>query len=281
MIKKYFINKFITSIILGANSGIIYALIGSSSTFNLYLYDNNIGLATIGLLSLRLLPYSFKYLWAPIIDNVNIKIFDNDFGQRKMWIISMQILLIIMISLIGFIDIGKNFNIVCILSIIIAFLSASYDIAMEAYRIELFQRDELKSGSFSNIIGFRFGLLATSAGGVYLSSLIDWQYIFLGAAILIIPCMLVILYSRDDRRVTKGENIQFNSILKHYFIQPIKSLYKIPNFYTIIIAIACYKLSDYYIDNMLLNFFVDIGYSREQIASIVKTISIIAGICGT
>ncbi|MFN7039174.1 MAG: AmpG family muropeptide MFS transporter [Alphaproteobacteria bacterium] len=272
--------KLIVSLILGLNSGLSYALIGS--TFTAYLHDYNVDLALIGLLSIRTIPYSFKYIWAPFIDNTSFSFFPKNFGQRKTWIITTQLLLIISILGISSLNPISNFKSVCVITFIIAFLAATYDIAMEAYRIELFEKDDLNRGSLANMLGFRIGLIASGAGGLYLSYFLGWSWVFVITAILIIPCMLMILSSKDERILEKTYKINNIKIwFEEYFIKPFMALFRVPNFYLIALTIASYKLSDNYLDTMLIPFLKEIGYSKTQIATIAKAIGIMASIFGT
>lgn len=271
------LRNLLTSLFLGLNSGLCYALIGS--TFTAYLHDNHINLAIIGLLSCRLLPYSFKYLWAPFVDNLNISIFPKDFGQRKMWIISAQILLMIAIFSLGFVDIKDNFKFVFVLSFIIALLAATHDIAMEAFRIELFNKEYMHKASLANLIGFRIGLIITGAGGLFISHFIAWNYIFMIAASLILPCIWFV-YRSKDMRVIDNPKINITMWSKKFLLEPLLVLFKIPNFMLTISVIAFYKLSDNYLDTMLIPFLSEIGYSKIQIASVVQTMSIGASITG-
>jgi PAT family beta-lactamase induction signal transducer AmpG len=271
--------RLLTSLILGVNSGISYALLGS--TFTTYLKDNNISLVIIGLLSLRLMPYSFKYLWSPFVDSMNIKLFPANFGQRKSWLIATQILLIISISSLGLLDINKYFYSVCTIAFATSFLAATYDIAMEAFRIEIFQHD-INKGTLFNVLGFRIGLIASGAGGLFLSSIIEWRLVFFILAALILPCIFIVSRSQDTRNISKEFKLNnFIPWFKQDFLQPFAVLFKLPHFYLIILIIGFYKLSDGYLDTMLIPFLLDIGYSKGEIATVAKTMGTCATVIGT
>jgi len=279
------VNRFFIAFIISINSGISFALL--TSIFTTYLKDNNIDLVTIGILSLRMTPYSFKYLWAPIVEGYKINIFPYRFGQRKSWLLTMQFLLIILITSLSFINVKQNITLFCFLAFVISFISATYDIAMEAFRIELFEKQELNKGTFFNILGFRMGRVLTAAGGVYLSLVIDWQIIYLIIASLIIPCMFIIYFSKDSRDIKNNDLItqNFGSWFKKKFLLPFILLYRKKNFTLIMIMIAFYKLSDGYIDTMLIPFLIEIGHSKAEIATIVKVIgtgfTILGTLCGS
>jgi PAT family beta-lactamase induction signal transducer AmpG len=268
-----------TSSVIGINSGLSYALL--VSTFTAYLADNNIELAMIGFLSLRTLPYSFKYLWSPLVDSLHIKPFAYHFGQRKSWLITTQICLIISIITMGLIDIKAHLYLVCLMAFITAFLAATYDIAMEAYRIELLTTKKNSDINSFNVLGFRIGFLISGAFGLYLSSFMEWKWVFIIIASCIIPCMIVVFYSTDEREHIPAHHVN----LKHWFREnvsiPFSLIFKIPKFYLILLVISFYKVSDNYVDTMLIPFLMEMGYSKLDIAGISRSIGMIATIAGT
>jgi PAT family beta-lactamase induction signal transducer AmpG len=278
---KGFVNRFFISFIISINSGLGLALL--TSIFTTYLRDNQIDLVTIGILSLRMTPYSLKYFWAPFVENSRISIFKNSFGQRKSWLLTCQFLLFISIITIGFIDVKNHLFLFCFMAFVVSFLSATYDIAMEAFRIELFKKQDLNRGILHNILGFRFGLLCTAAGGIYLSLLLPWNVVYLIIAMLIIPCMLIIYHSEDKRKI-KDDFISpknFREWLNKMFLIPFSLLARKKHFTIMFIIILFYKLSDGYIDAMLIPFLMDIGHSKSEIASITKVLGMIFAVAGT
>ncbi|MEI6187913.1 MAG: MFS transporter [Alphaproteobacteria bacterium] len=271
--------KLLTSSVIGINSGLSYALL--VSTFTAYLADNNIQLAMIGFLSLRTIPYSFKYLWSPFVDTMHIKTFSRNFGQRKSWLIATQACLIISIVAMGLIDIKKYLYLVCFLSFVTAFLAATYDIAMEAYRVEILKTNNSIDINSFNVLGFRIGFLISGAFGLYLSAFVEWKWVFITIASCMLPCMLVVFFSIDDLK----HQPTHHSNLKHWFRKnvttPFLLLFKMQNFYLVALVVSFYKLSDGYVDTMLIPFLLETGFSKLDIAGISKTIGMISTIVGT
>ncbi len=274
-------NRFFISFIISINSGLGLALL--TSIFTTYLKDNQIDLVTIGILSLRMTPYSFKYFWAPFVENSRIPIFKNSFGQRKSWLLTCQFLLVISIVFIAFIDVKKHLLLFCFMAFLISLLSATYDIAMEAFRIELFKKHDLNLGILNSILGFRFGLLCCAAGGIYLSSILPWNLAYLLIAALIIPCMFVIYLSEDERKIkTKPiEAKNFKDWFNKMFLIPFALLARKKHFALMLVVILFYKLSDGYVDAMLIPFLMDIGHSKTEIASITKVVGMGFAVGGT
>lgn len=241
-----------------------------------------IPLITIGFLTIRALPYHSKPLWAPIIDNVGLPFFSNNFGHRKSWILVLQCALIISIISLGLLDITTNFALVVFVIVITAVLAATHDTAMDAYRIELFASTQEARGTAFVIYGFRGGLFASGVLGLYLSSLIGWQWTFITMALLIIPSMVIVFLSKDHKKTPpRPKHIHFNHWLKDSFLKPLEALRKIPNFYIIIALIGFYKLSDGYLDSMLMPFLMDLGFSKPEIATYATPVMILAGLLGT
>jgi PAT family beta-lactamase induction signal transducer AmpG len=278
MVKVIF-KKLLTSSIIGINSGLSYALL--VSTFTAYLADNNIQLATIGILSLRTIPYSFKYIWSPFVDTLHIKIFPKNFGQRKSWLLATQICLIISITAMGLIDIQKHLYLVCFLSLVTAFLAATYDIVMEAYRAEILKPNKSVDIISFNVLGFRIGFLISGAFGLYLSAFVEWKWVFITIASCMLPCMLVVFFSVDN---LKHKTVQYSNP-EHWFKKnvttPFLLLFRMKNFYLIALVVSFYKLSDGYVDTMLIPFLLETGFSKLDIAGISKTIGMISTIVGT
>ena len=262
-------NLFIATII-GINSGLCFALL--VSTFTAYLTFNNVALELLGFLSLRTIPYSFKFFWSPLVDSFHIGIFPKSFGQRKSWMISMQFCLIIAIILMGYIDINQHLYLACFVAFLTSILAATYDIAMDAFRIEFFKAKANLNSLV--IIGFRLGFLLASALALYLSTLVEWKYVFLFVACCIIPCIFVVYHIKEDRQ--HKEVIYRNK--EHWFrenmVAPFAILVKMPNFYIILLVILFYKMSDGYLSAMLIPFLVQVGFDRVDISLISETIGL-------
>ncbi len=272
--------NLLTALVLGINSGLIYALLGSTMTA--YLTDMKIELVTIGFLTLRMMPYSLKYIWAPGVDSLKLNFFPAHFGQRKSWIMSMQILLVILIASLGLIDPSLNLPLFFCMVFVTAFVAATYDIAMDAYRIELFKKAVSSQGNSFVMLGWRIGLITSAAFGLYLSAFVSWNWVFIILAAFIFPCIAVVYFSEETRVFASSPKaFTFKIWYKEHFVQPFKSFIKLPDFYMIILLIAFYKMSDGYLEAMLIPFLREIGFSKTEIATLSNTTAIFASICGT
>ena len=229
-----------------------------------------------------MLPYSLKYLWSPVIDSFSSPFLPARLGQRKGWMLLMQISMLCLIPILGFLNPIKHLYAFVFVLLLIAIIAATFDIALEAYRIELFQDDKKRASATSyNIFGFRIGLILSGAVGISLSSFVQWKYVFCIISILIIPCMFVIYNSIDESKIDQKSYTSFRQWFSENCISPLLELKNRAHFYKIVLLIACYKLSDGFLDVMLLPFLIKIGYSKTQIASSVKLWGIIAAFIGT
>ena len=270
----------LSALTMGVNSGIVYAFLVSTTTA--YFKDAGISIVIIGFLSIKTAPYSFKYLWSPFVDSYNIKLFPRNFGLRKSWIISMQFILFISIGSFGYINVENNIYLLVISLVFIGFIGATYDIAMEAYRIELFSKRKAGIGNAFAVYGFRIGFIISGIFGLFLSTLMEWKYVFFILSLFILPCIILVYFS-DDKSQYKEEDkkLNYKAWLSNKFVEPIKILMTIPRFGLVLTTIAFYKVGDAYLDAMSIPFLMDIGYSKNVIAGVAKSCGIIGVIIGT
>lgn len=269
------INKYLIAFTMGLSSGITYALL--TSTLVAYMQDFGISLTTIGLLSLCSLPYSLKCVLAPFVDNVHLIFFSRNFGQRKEWMFLSQCSLIICFIILGLININNNFGIFCIVCFVASFFASIYDIALEGYRIEMSVNVKLETVSMFCSTGFRIGLIISGAIALYMSSIYSWRFIFISVSLLLLPGLVILYFAEDLRKAAVFNNNNFVKNFKDSFF----SIVKIKNFFVIVIIVAFYKVSDSYLDRMIIPFLTDVGFSKTEIASVAKTIGIVMAIFGT
>ena len=265
---------------LGISSGLSYALL--VSTFTAYLKDVNIGLEMIGILSLRTIPYSFKFLWSPLVDSLHINFFPSHFGQKKSWLITMQCCLIISVIIMGCIDLD-NIYLVCSVASVAAFFAATYDIAMDSYRIELNKISGSKNINSFVVFGFRLGFLVSGGFALYLSDFIAWKWVFITVAACIMLCMVTIFFFADSLRI-RSDTVPSKD-MKYWFkknvITPFALLYRTPNFYLLLLVVSFYKVSDGYLDTMLIPFLLEVDFSKADIATIGRVVGLVAFVLGT
>ena len=162
-IAAYLTPRMLIILAMGFASGL--PLLLTLSTLSYWLSKLGIDKTTIGLFALVGTPYTFKFLWSPIMDQVPLPVLTRLLGRRRSWLLVTQVLLAVAIFAMGQVDPTVDPWATALIAVIVAFLSASQDIVIDAYRIEFLPADEQGHGAAATQVGYRFGLLLAGAGG--------------------------------------------------------------------------------------------------------------------
>ena len=277
---KYNILAFIP---LGFCAGLPLPLIGA--TMSARLMDSGLSLTSIGLFALAGTPYALKFLWSPLIDTIKIPFLNNLLGKRRSWLLLTQIILFILFFIISTIDPMKDLYMLAVLVCSAAFISATQDIALDAYRIELHPDKDLAAGIATYVLGYRIALIVAGAGALYLAEFLSWHVAFkiMSLCFLIGPIILIFLPNNSvidngNRNVANIPN--FLQWIKKAVLDPFIEFSQRQSWVWILIFIAIYKLGDALAGNMTTPFLLDIGFSKIQIANIVKVIGLAATLIG-
>src|ERR1700758_4992161 len=153
---------------LGFSSGLPLAL--SGSTLLVWMTEAGVNLGTIGLFALVGTPYTIKFLWAPLIDAVDVPLLSRRFGRRRGWLLTSQLLLIAAILFLGATDPAQSAFVVALGALLVAAASATQDVVIDAFRIESLDESEQAAGMASYVAAYRIGMLASTAGALFLVS---------------------------------------------------------------------------------------------------------------
>lgn len=185
----YFSKKILIIFCMGISSGIpLYMVL---STLFIWLTRENIEISTVGLFALTQLPWSLKFIWAPVVDKYKIPILNRILGQRKSWLLITQICLIASLILLGYSNPNNNIYLTAFFALLTAFFSANQDIIIDAYRIEILEDDMQGVGAAVTQFGYRIGGIFAGAGSLYLKSVFDWSTVFLIISSIIFIVMLL------------------------------------------------------------------------------------------
>ncbi len=283
-IYETYINKIMLKMLaLGFSSGFPLPLVFGTLSF--LLKDYNIAYASIGAISLVKIPYSLKWLWSPIVDNVKIP-FLYKMGRRRSWALITQILLGISIFLMSTVNPEKNLYLMAVFAFITSFLSATQDIILDAYRVETFNNEpeKLSSGVAIFVLGYRLGLIFSGAGAIYLAAKISWSSVYIIMSLGILVGLITIIFSKETIQY-EYKILNFNiKNIKQFFenslIEPFRCFIKNDSWFWILAFIFTYRLSDSYFGPMSNPFYDDLGFSKEEIAFVTKVYSIIMTILG-
>ncbi len=264
--------------VMGFSSGL--PLLLTLSTLSYWLAKNGVDKTSIGLFASVGVPYSFKFLWAPLLDRIRAPFL----GRRRGWAIAIQLALALAILAMGFTDPAVNAWWTALAAMAVAFLSASQDIVIDAYRIEILPEEEQGAGSAATQVGYRFGLLAAGAGAVALADFVAWPVIFaLLAALMGVGMIAFIVAPEPAAPAPKRES--FAAFLKNGVVAPFLEFLlrsgSIIGPIVILLFVLLYKFGDAISGTMATPFYVELGFSGIEIAAVTKVFGVIASLAGT
>ena len=273
-------------VFFGFSAGLPYLLV--FSTLTAWLTEEGVSRSAIGLFAWVGMTYSVKVIWAPIVDRAAIPFFGRVLGQRRSWILFGQMLVVfglIAISILGV----SNLPLLALFSVIVAFGSSTQDIAIDAYRIEAIEEEYQGAMSASYILGYRIALLIAGAGAFYVASFTAWSNVYLVMAVLMgvgfgaVMLAKEPLFSREGliRETDSAFNVQKFTFL-NAVVNPFKDFFARNGSFAllIILLIGVYRLSDIVMGIMANPFYLDMGYSKIEIANITKVFGFFMTIFG-
>ena len=297
----YFDKRMLKILLLGAISGFPWVLIGSS--LSLWLKEDGLSRSTVGWAGLIFAVYAFNYLWAPLIDRIQIPYLTKKIGHRRGWIVLMQILILISLFLWSVIDPSENLALVISVGLLIAIASATQDITVDALRIEQISENEGKSmaaGEAMAVVGWWSGYKLGGVLSLFSADFLEnlgfqnyWQLTFLILGILIILMNIGLMFVNEtdstERQINQKENDQLiagkfqnlNFLTKTItwisgtISGPIISFFK-KNGFQIALGILgfvfLFKVGEAFLGRMSIIFYKEIGFSKSDIAIYSKTL---------
>jgi len=164
----YLKRRVLVVMFLGFSSGLPLAL--SGATLLVWMREVGVNLGTIGLFALVGTPYTLKFLWAPLIDALDVPVLSRRLGRRRGWLLLSQVLLIAAIVFLGACDPAASALMVAVGALLVATVSATQDIVVDAFRVESLDESEQAAGMASYVAAYRIGMLASTAGALFLVS---------------------------------------------------------------------------------------------------------------
>lgn len=266
--------------ILGYGSGLPFSLIFITYTFNLA--EKGINLKDIGLFGLAGLPFAIKFLWSPLVDGLKLP-FLNKMGQRRSWLILSQFLLMGIICKFGFVDPTTNMLEVVYLAIILSFVSATYDIAYDAIRVEMLSQDRQGAGAGVSIMGYRIGMLMSGGISLFIADAYSWKTAFITVGVSMIICTIATIFAKEPEK-DLGEIVAEKSIgkwLKMFMVEPfVRFIQQHKNWLIILLFVVLYKLGDALLSKMINPFYLQMGFTKSEVAVIIKLFGFVMTILG-
>ncbi len=187
--------RVIAILFLGFSSGLPLALTGE--TLSLWLKDEGLSLTAIGLFAAVGTPYALKFLWAPVMDKARLPGLTVMLGRRRSWLVVTQSALIVATLALGFSAPAANVGLTAALALAVAFASASQDIVIDAYRVEILKEHQFAAGAAAVVFGYRIGMLVSGAGALYFASAVAWPAVYAAMAALILVGVATALLSPE------------------------------------------------------------------------------------
>jgi PAT family beta-lactamase induction signal transducer AmpG len=264
--------KMLACMFLGFSSGM--PLFVGTHLVPAWLRTNEVDLATIGLFAILGLPYTWKFVWSPLMDRYSPPFL----GRRRGWALLTQLSLILCIGVMGQFDPATSLQGIVVMVFLVALFSASQDIVLDAYRRELLEDDELGTGTSVWINAYRLALLVPGSLGLILSDHLSWPVVFWVVAAFMLVGVITTLMIRE----VSDDSLAPHS-LREAVVEPFVEFFSrdgIKGGLAILAFLFLYKLGDNMATALATPFYIDMGYTRTEIGSVAKVAGLWAMIAG-
>lgn len=279
-VPPYLNRRVIVVLLLGFASGL--PLLLSFGTLSAWLREADVERSAIGLFSLVGLPYALKPLWAPLMDGLRLPILTDMLGRRRGWMVLSQGMLMLAIGGLALSNPGDAPLLMAGFAVLVAFFSASQDIVIDAYRIETLNEDEQGIGAAAVTYGYRAGMLVAGAGALILADMWTWTHAYLAMAILVLVGTVTILLSPEppgpegDAAPVSRKRRTLGQWLADFVVAPFLEFATRPGWLVILLFIVTFKLGDAFLSIMTNPFYIDLGFTKTEIAEVTKLFGLIA-----
>jgi MFS transporter, PAT family, beta-lactamase induction signal transducer AmpG len=266
---------------LGFASGL--PLVLTASTLSAWFAKSGVSLKTIGAFALVGTPYSFKFLWSPLIDQLPPPI---PIGRRRGWGLTIQLALIAATLALGSCNPKLDIALMSGLALLVAFLSASQDVVIDAYRVEILTEDQQGPGAAMIQTGYRLAMLASGAGALMIAAQLGWFAAYATMAALLSVGMLVFIFGpeptvlRERPRGAKGSWESIREWVATAVTGPFADFMRRRLWPAIVVFIVGYKLGEAMAGVMAMPLYISLGFSLNEIAAVSKLVGFFATIVG-
>jgi PAT family beta-lactamase induction signal transducer AmpG len=271
--------KLLTMFLLGFSAGLPLLLV--FTTLSAWLRDENIVRSTIGFFGWVTIFYGLKFLWAPLIDSIKLPLIHNVLGKRRSWLLLTQLLICLFLYLLATISpTGDSLVAFAICALFVSFFSASQDIVVDAYRIEIAPIELQGILTAGYQFGYRVAILVSGAGALYIADSYTWEISYkIMSSLMLIGIITTLMSSEPDEHRLKVDNS--SNLIAAVFWAPIRDFFsRYKNAILILIFIGVYRLSDLSMAVMANPFYLDIGFTLSEIATVTKVFGIAMTLIG-
>lgn len=256
--------------LLGFSSGLPLAL--TSGTLQAWMTVAGVDLATIGIFTLVGVPYTWKFLWAPLMD----RYVPPFLGRRRGWIAATQLLLALGIAVMGALDPVTMPWALAALALLVAFVSASQDVVFDAYRTDVLRPPERGIGAAVSVLGYRLGMLVSGALALILSDQIGWQSTYWLMAALMLAAIAVTAFGPEPETAIKPP-----ATLTEAVVEPLREFFSRHGAWALLVLIVLYKLGDAFAGSLTTAFLIrGVDFSPTEVGTINKGMGLAATLVG-
>jgi len=281
-LRPYLEREPVGALLLGLSSGAPFAMIAATLTTRLA--EEGIAKSTVTAFALTFLFYNFKFLWAPIIDKARLPLLANAIGQRRAWLVVIAACVIAALVWMGQVNPVADIRMMVAAALTVAFFGATFDIVIDAFRIESLRPDQLGAGSGMSQYGWRLGSAGAGALALVVAERSGWNMAYTAAAMFALPAVAAgFLLGEPTRRVAALalEAVQpFGQRVRTAFIAPLADFMTRPNAVLVLLFVIVHKLGDTLANLSLRLLLADLGFSKDSIAAYDVGFGLVATLIG-
>lgn len=283
--------RVLVVLFLGFSSGLPLAL--SGSTLLVWMRESGVDLGTIGLFALVGTPYTLKFLWAPLTDALHVPLLTRALGRRRGWLVFAQLLLILAILLLAITDPATSPFYVALGAVLVATMSATQDIVVDAFRVESLPESEQAAGMASYVAAYRIGMLVSTAGALFLVSAFEstglvrasaWMWGYIAMAGLVLIGTITALLATEPEQSRRAENAKTGeSAFRRVLTAAVGAFSEFltrKDAWAVFAFVVLFKFTDAFSGTMTAPFVIDLGFTRNDYAAIVKGVGLAATLLG-
>ena len=262
-IRPYLERAPLAALFLGISSGFTFAMIGATLTTRLA--QHGINKSAVTAFALTFLAYNFKFLWAPIVDNVRLPLIGR-FGQRCSWLWLIGVLCMAAVAFLGLANPDRSLLLVAIAAVTLGVAGATFDIIIDAYRIELLEPRQLGVGSGMSQYGWRIGSAAAGGIALVLAARYGWTAAYLACAVFALPAMLVGVVMGEPARHREPAKARGVVEAVVAYFSPLLEFLQRQGALVVLLFVLIHKIGDTLANLTLRLLFQDLGFSNDEVA---------------
>lgn len=291
--------RILSLIFLGFASGLPFGAL--AEPLSAWLTESGLSKTEIGLFALVSLPYSLKVLFAPFIDRLPLPFFTRTFGRRRGWALAAQILLMAALATLGTVNPATHASMAALLAAAVAFASATQDTVLDAYRVEILEERQLAAGAASMVTGWRAGQMLAGAGGLILGDMLPWSVVFATLAAFALVGSVTLLLRPEPKPRVDANSAAREKVAATWLVQqrwlarpvadalgwlyaacvcPFLDFLRRRGWPAILAFILLYKFGDAVLAVMKVPFFLELGFTKTDIAEVVKIFGLVTILLG-